>query len=274
VIFPYPDTAMLILESFVASSADALSLGGDRLFVSDDFLAVIDGETPKGPAKAQQPDSTAAQIICDSLASAPASISPYELIEKISLDIRSAPEWDLNLAAVAAIWMRASSCVVRVGNVWVGIDDKVLKPTKLIDDIAAQARALALSALLAKGATPTELRESDPGRELILPLMRMAQAFRNVPDSRYGFGILDGSLVPAEFIEIIPIHKTAEVVFLASDGYDSPTGSLTESNAEMERSCLADPLRIGIEGAASTKAVRTGAVTADDRAFLSFRPFH
>jgi hypothetical protein len=265
---------MLILESFVASSANDNTLGGDRLFISDDFLAVIDGETPKRPSKAQQPDAAAAQIICNSLASAPASIGPSELIEKISLDIRSAPEWDLNLAAVAAIWMRASSCVVRVGNVWVGVDDRILKPTKLIDDIAAQARALALNANLAKGATTTELRESDPGREVILPLLRMAQVFRNMPDSKYGFGILDGSLVPAEFIEIIPIHETAQVVFLASDGYDSPTGSLSASNATMERACLADPLRIGIEGPASTKAVRNGADTADDRAYISFKPYH
>lgn len=146
-----------------------------------------------------------------------------------------------------------------------GVDEST---RSALDDVASRARAAVTRALLIGGATVDGLLRSDPGREMILPLLEKQHLFRNtLVDPGFAIPAIDGTTVPAELITVRGVEPGTEVVF-ASDGYPKALASLAESEAYLADSLRKDPLRVWMHP--STKGVRPGQVSYDDRAYIRF----
>jgi len=131
----------------------------------------------------------------------------------------------------------------------------------------AVARALVLECELQRGATIEELRENDPGRVFIEPLLRSINRLRNGSSSgRYGLAGFDGITTPEVLTFDVP--DDVDEVVLATDGYPEVVATLEETERRLHARIQADPLLM--KTPPMTKGVRPGYVSFDDRAYLRF----
>lgn len=83
---------------------------------------------------------------------------------------------------------------------------------------------------------------------------------------KYGHCVFNGNTpieeFPIEMVKVIKVHKNSELV-LASDGYPILKGTLNESERELKRLILEDPLCY--KENCSTKGVAKGNISFDDR---------
>ena len=109
-------------------------------------------------------------------------------------------------------------------------------------------------------------KSDDPGRDAIMPFLRMQSAFTN-KRGKYGYFVFDG-FTDAEYpIRSIRVTPGDEVV-LASDGYPILERTLARSEAQLARLKADDPHLIDIYP--STKGFTPGLDSFDDRAYIRF----
>ncbi|MFC8957505.1 hypothetical protein ACFT8P_33465 [Streptomyces sp. NPDC057101] len=154
----------------------------------------------------------------------------------------------LGPSAVTAVFMAGRGEVWRVGDVRVALradeDWRTYPADKKIDQVVAGARAAYLRCLLAEGIPLPALAVTDPGRSMMLPVLRGQNRLANRID-HYGHGLLDGTDVPAEFLRVFPVDTTVREVVLAPDGHPAPAPALPEAEAALASFLAADPLRVG-----------------------------
>jgi hypothetical protein len=133
------------------------------------------------------------------------------------------------------------------------------------ENALALARALVLQCELQRGATIAELRQSDPGRAYIVPLLHSIRSLRNERSSqRHGFAAFDGVTIPE--ILTFDVPEDVDQVVLATDGYPQLCDTLGESEQKLRERIQSDPLLM--HDPPMTKGVRPGHVSFDDRAYL------
>ena len=259
-----------IIEKLTVSKTGNDSLNEDAYVVTDTVVAVFDGETDKRDAiqGSTSPGRIAAQILAGAAAELPEDIDPEIMVKYLGQAVLSVSKPEVEPVAVGAILNLNSRCLVRVGDISVGINGAFNCSRKRIDEIAGQARAALLMSELRSGTTMDYLRAADPGRKMILPLLRAASKWRNQSDPEFGFGAFDGSDVPAEFIDVFEIPSGSDVV-LASDGYDDPQPTLAESEKLLAESIKRDPLRLGPPP--GTKGVHVDNCSFDDRTYVRIK---
>lgn len=244
------------------------------------FAAVIDGATDKsgrsygdltGGALAARhvaaalerlgPEAEAAAAV----AAITAELDTMRAHWNIDPEDRVAPSAVAVIFAVRArqVWRVGDSHLAwRAGGAWTRHVGE-----KAVDVAAASARAAYLTCLLEGGATVAELAAEDPGRAMILPiLMRQSQLANSDAEHPFAYGVLDGTAVPARFIETFTLPGDVEEVVMASDGYLDPAETLTGAEDELAVSLAGDPLRIGDRPA--TKGLAPGANSFDDRTYV------
>jgi glycerophosphoryl diester phosphodiesterase len=272
---------MEVLEQFVEAKSGRPAKCEDFVVVGDHFLAVIDGATDKTGAKFRGVSGGrfAAEVIGAAIPNLEPAITGRDAITEISraLDVAlqdaGAPVPDDRPSAVCAIYSREQRQIWRVGDVTIRLNGRSRYGTKRIDRVTAGTRSAFLQSLhLYAQHTPAEQGPEDApdiGRDLILPLLRNQHLFRNArrSQSRFAHGAIDGQLVPREFIEITPVDFGTEVM-LASDGYPRVLDTLEKSETYLHKDLARDPLRIWRHP--STKGVRQGDLSYDDRAWLRF----
>jgi len=170
----------------------------------------------------------------------------------------------VHAAASVAVLHIPSRRIVRVGDVTVGINGSFDAPVKEVDRIAAQARATLLMSLIQRGCDLDSLCRDDPGRQMILPLLRASSVWHNVEHECLGAGVIDGTHTPRSLIDVFDAPKGAEVI-LATDGYVNPCHSLEQSESELLKLIQRDPLRISEPP--GTKGVLPGNQSFDDRTY-------
>lgn len=267
-----------VIESFVESKQAEPALCEDSIVECNGFLAVFDGATDKTDARyAGVPGGRfAVDTLARALAACPSDIGATDCIAELTQALReevaahgpASPPED-SPSASAVIYSAARSEIWQVGDCSWRIDDVVGGGSKRIDQIVAAARSALLRALLHAGKAVNELRASDPGRAMVMPLLEEQHRFRNLvdPASELAFGALDGNPVPERFIDVMPTSSGAEIV-LATDGYPRLLQTLAQSEEYLRRDIEEDPLRIGRHP--STKAVAPQHKSFDDRAYLRF----
>ena len=263
---------MEVLERFLLSKTGDRSGGEDRVVITHDFAAVIDGATAKYGVKPgmASPGALAADAIADALSGLPAQCNGEAAIAKLDQAVSDigagGPEAP---SAVCAVYSSARRQLWIAGDVGARVNDQIWPATKAVDDIASAVRAAIIRADLLNGAPMETLRQSDPGREAILPLLKRQAAFANLNDGDpLSFCTLDGRGQAAELIKIIDVPVGATVV-ICTDGYLSPAPTLRQAEDELAASLASDPLRV-LEHP-TTKAVMENAVSFDDRAYVRFR---
>ncbi|MET9779033.1 GNAT family N-acetyltransferase [Streptomyces sp. NPDC006367] len=253
----------------------------DELLITDDLVAVIDGATDKSGRDygGLTGGARAAQCVRDTLARMAPGTTPCEAVEQITAALAELRErWNVPAedpvapSAVAAVVVPALHLVWRVGDVHVALRRAAtwtrLPATKRIDDVLAGSRAAYTHCMLAGGRSQEEIAEHDPGRAVILPILKEQGRLANRPGP-YGYGVFDGTPVPADFVEIIPFDNDVEEVVLATDGFLSPAATLAAAEAELREAIVQDPLRVGVNP--GTKGIRPGADSFDDRTYVRVR---
>ncbi len=259
-----------VIEALSVAKSGQDELNEDVLVVSDSVVAVFDGATDQsGSTHRPSPGRRAALALGGAVLEITDSDTPEVAVKGLHEALTGLGNGSsAEPVAVGAFVHLDTRRIVRVGDVAVGIDGPAQLPAKRIDVIAAEARAALLGSLLSAGHDLDELRGCDPGREMILPLLRSARQWRNVAESPYGFAAFDGHGTPAAMIEVFEAPPGSEVI-LASDGYPSPERSLEQSEAALAASIERDPLRIA--DPPGTKAVRPGHLSFDDRTYVRLR---
>ncbi|WP_394426478.1 GNAT family N-acetyltransferase [Streptomyces sp. SGAir0957] len=259
----------------------AASTNEDELLITDELVAVIDGATDKSGRDygGLTGGARAAQCVRDTLARMAPGTTPGEAVEQITAALAELREqWNVPAddpvapSAVAAVVVPALGLVWRVGDVHValrrGESWTRLPATKRIDDVLAGSRAAYTHCLLAGGRSEDEIAEHDPGRAVILPILKEQGRLANRPGP-YGYGVFDGTPVPADFVEIIPFDSDVKEVVLTTDGFLSPAATLAAAEDELREAISQDPQRVGVNP--GTKGIRPGADSFDDRTYARIR---
>ncbi|MEV0636415.1 hypothetical protein AB0I77_15885 [Streptomyces sp. NPDC050619] len=256
----------------------ALACNGETLTLG----AVVDGANKSGrDYGGKTGGARAAECVADTLQTLPADSAPAAALDAVTdqlADLRR--DWSISAddllapSAVAAVLLPERGQIWRVGDVHVAIrrDDhwETHPADKKIDRAVAGARAALLHCRLAQGDSMDALAATDPGREMIMPILRAQNVLANTDgDNPLGFGVLDGRRVPPRYLEVFNLDESVTEVVLASDGYLSAAPTLKEAEANLSASLTSDPLRIGEH--ASTKAVSPGASSYDDRTYIRVR---
>lgn len=254
-----------VVEASTCSKTGNEMFNEDVFVVCDDVVAVFDGETNKEQPADPAPGRSTALALADAVKNLPTGCDPETTVKFLQESVAALPEHGCSTAAVGAVLDVRYRRLTRVGDIAVGINGRFDFRRKRLDDIAAASRAALLHACLLAGSTVEALRADDPGREMIVPLLRAAKSWRNQTGSRFGFPSLDGGSTPLEMIDVFEIPVGSEVV-MATDGYIDPRPTLRSSEELLARTIEADPLRINEPP--GTKGVHPSNVSFDDRTFV------
>jgi glycerophosphoryl diester phosphodiesterase len=129
-------------------------------------------------------------------------------------------------------------------------------------------RAYYLTALIQQGlSVESILAGDDPGRELILPMLKEESKLRNVDlPGRWYWGSIDGTRVPERHIKQIDLPSDPVTVCLATDGYQRLFGSLEQTERALRDTIARDPLMISVYP--ETKGVYRDQSSFDDRTYV------
>lgn len=272
---------MKILEIHIASKTSNLFDCEDDIFISSDYIALMDGVTSKseGNLFGVPSGKVCVDIICNALLEAAPNLTAYQMFQFLTYSIYKKYE-ELNLveyfesnlserlSSSIIIYSRYSNQVWRVGDCQYIIDNKKSKQLKKIDILHSHIRCLYLNKKLTIDDDVSKLQDFDSGREWIMPLLKNQFVLQNInSDTDWGYGAVDGFNIPTQYIEIIDISKSCTIIF-ASDGYPKLYPNLEESERFLFEYLKIDPLMIG--EFKSTKGLKTGNMSFDDRSYIKF----
>jgi len=252
----------------------------DAVVITAAHIAVIDGATDIGDRRYQgmTPGRFAMETLRAALMVLPADIAADAAIDHLSHVLFAAasatgmrPDAHVRPTATIACYSAHHRQVWRVGDAYVRIGGFVSTPHTELDILASGTRAAYDRAMIALGTPLAEIEVHDPGREVVLPILRLQTRFQNDPAdfAEFGRGTIDGRHVPTRFRETWTVHPGTEVV-LSTDGYPSPAPTLAQAEAELAELLVRDPLRID-RAHPGTKGRRPGQASFDDRAYVRLR---
>jgi hypothetical protein len=257
---------MRVLTAFSRGKGAARNL--DRFVVTDDWVAVFDGVTPKSPDLDAATAATAA-LVDDLVAvvrSAAPDLDPVVLVDRLA-EVAADHQGEHRPAAAGAVFSLRRRQVVVITDVWVSVDGVATFYGHDFETVVTQARRALTEAELAAGRSVDELRAEDPGRRAVHQLLVGEAALRNVDaDGPYFYAALDGRPIPHRLLTVLDVPPVARTLCLASDGYPVLESTWEETEAALRRDLEADPLRIGPHG--GPKALALGAESDDDRTFV------
>jgi hypothetical protein len=244
------------------------SAGADRLLVTDDFWGVVDGSSAKGPEAGTAPTGAElADIVETAVHDIPVDADAVSAIDILTRAIagRAAPDYLHSASVVLYSGFRNEIWLVGSGGFCVDGHAATFSPPHEL--AASRVRAAFLTASLREGRSLDQLATDDPGRELILGLLRQERHLRNVDEEgNYYFGALDGRTVPTRHILARTLPDAARNITLVTDGYPVVLPTLDECESALAEILADDPLLIGRHP--QTKSLRPGDRSFDDRALI------
>lgn len=270
---------MQIIEQFMQGKNPDPSRCEDALVVTEHFAAVIDGATDKTGIDygGKTGGRVASECVADALRKLDPDADLRTLVEAATSLLRdrvTATEDTVDLGihdgptAVFVAYSASRNEVWRVGDcAWMGAGEHHAE-TKRIDHITTDARVLLLSSLLLQGRTVDDLEATDPGWDMVSPMLKNQHLFRNIAaddGTGFSFGAIDGRHVPDRFLEVWAVPPGSELV-LQTDGYLELSPSLEAAEEALKQDLSDDPLRIGTYP--SVKGVLPGNCSFDDRSYL------
>ncbi len=261
---------MEIIEKSIIGKSTDQSLCEDGLFISEDFIAVIDGVTAKSPEffNGKTGGRAAMESILKTLEKVDKNITKNDLFkilnEHISELYNISP--DGRASACAIIYSKAYNEIWCCGDCQCLINNTLYLNEKEIDSIFSKARALVLEIALLQGKTEDELLENDIGREFIKPILETQHLFEN-SNNQFAYEVLNGKNLRYDLIKTYKVN-TGDTVVLASDGYPVLKNTLEESENELKKVIKENPLCN--KAYLSTKGVKKGNMSFDDRTYIKF----
>ncbi len=268
------------MDEFLQSKTGKLEDCEDCVYVSKNFVAVIDGFTSKTGRRWNDETGgrAAGQIISRVFDEMPRDFTARAAVDLMTTAIRDSYKRFDALKDVqrdpkqrmAAFFAAISLCrkeVWVVGDCQLLLGGQVVTHRKAVDRLLADVRALRLELEILKGATLEQLQQHDTGREFIMPLLEEQSRLQNNPPAgEYWYPAIDGFPVPDSGIIVKPIPNSINSIVLATDGYPVLKDSLKESEDALQEILKRDPLLF--REYKSTKGMSRGSASFDDRAFI------
>ncbi len=266
-----------IIESFIKGKINE-DLCEDILFISEDFIAIIDGVTSKSDFlyQNQTTGKLASTMIRDVLLNANKEDTLHQIIKKVNAAFKEFYEkvafpyskTEKGLQAACVIYSDFYNEIWMVGDCQAAVDGMVYINPKVSDTILSETRSLVMNTLYKEAGGNSSTKVDDTARNIILPWILKSTIYANDASSHYGYSVFNGENIPMELVKIIKLdHKHHEIV-LTSDGYPSVKQSLKESEDELAKVLKEDPECYKYYR--STKGTKVGQVSFDDRAYVRF----
>ena len=265
-------------EKFIMGKNGTDTFCGDAIVDTDDFIAVIDGATPKGERlwEGMRGDVYISMIISNAIKKLDRNICAQDAIEAINHAVFEAYEQngvkfeslatEETLQASVIIYSAARHEVWNFGDCLLRINNRDYNNIKKLDNLMSDFRTFMIEAEMIKGNYHYDPNGSDYGRECILPYLKMQGIFANT-DYYFGYDVINGGKIHAEHVKVYAVQSGDRVV-LSSDGYPKLFDTLEESEHYLEVSLKEDPDCIyALKG---TKGMRSGNISYDDRSYIGF----
>lgn len=272
-------TLLRNLTSVIAKDGVS-SFCGDTYVWSDNYIAVIDGATPKGEMlwDGMKGDVFVAKLIADAIT----EMDPELSASKAMLHINEVVRQSYNTHAIdftkltPAERLQASVLVYSVsrhevwsfGDCMLRINQRNFINRKEGDQLFAALRAFCIQIERdRRGDDADEQELSAYGREKILPYLKeyVSLANRNVP---FGYDVIDGGHIDPNHVKVYAVQKD-DCVVMASDGYPMLYDTFEDTEEHLRRLLEEDPYCIGV--LRDTKGIVPGDQSFDDRTYVSFR---
>lgn len=264
-----------IIEQKSISKTGIEANNEDGIFVSDNYVAVIDGATSKDSNLYE--GRTGGQVVRDIIISTLKKLDGNETsaygVRIIQNEIEKqfpAAEF-FHACASAVIFNVRKRCIWMVGDCQACVNGKKYTNNKIIDDINSRTRAMVLEAFIMDGNPESEILKNDVGREMIMPFLKLQRKFENKP-GYFGYPVFNNVGMPDEILHSkivnIDVPENSEIV-LASDGYPELKPTLKESEEKLSNIIATDPLCY--KRYFSTKGLKKGNVSFDDRTYIRFK---
>ena len=259
---------MKVIESKTEGKAPG-RLSEDNLVITPEFIAVIDGVTPKsdftyeGKSTGRLAAELVGQVVEEMGADEDCRMFVRRCNEKFRdfykkikfpYDIR-----EKGLQAAAIIYLDHFREIWMIGDCQALVDRVEYQQPKKSDVILSQFRSL----MMALGA------EAGDARAQIEPWILKATAFANKAGNSYGYSVLNGGEIPEELVKVIRLSEGEHEIVLASDGYPVLKPTLQQSEQELERIMKDDPQCCRLYE--STKGLKPGNKSFDDRTYVRFQ---
>jgi len=285
-----PVSLWAIESTHIQGKAQDSSLCEDTFLASPTGLnAVIDGVTSLRKndwvfdSVSMSSGKFASLTAKKTLEALPAGTSPREVIDLATRELHLAIEAqkpgcppEYRPACSISVFDPYLNLAYSVGDCWIGFayrnGSALLNQVKTEEEkLFAHMRGMVLAAQEIDGHPWfPESGIPDPGREAIIPLMKVKRNFGNTT-GKHGFGLVDGSPVPSFHLRVLPAGEDVRRVVLATDGYpalkvtsDTP---FEDSESQLQEMLAEDPRCVGI--LAGTKGLLPGQCSYDDRAWVS-----
>ena len=264
----------------------------DAWVVTPEYACVVDGATSPTSKRWTRFNLTggqwASQILCRAIGELSSSkITAEDIVAELTGSLHQAyQEEDGALqvmtecpeeraTASLVLYSNRLQQVILVGDCQVAFLNKAgeivqhHQPTKYIDTVTSQARACFWQA--EKLNHDFEEEDTDPGRDMIHPLLLRQRCFQNNPRAPlpYRYWTMDGFPIAKEGIQVITVPESVHEIILASDGYPMLYPTLDETEAYLHETITEDPMMISKYP--TTKGVRKGAESFDDRTYLRIK---
>lgn len=265
---------MKIIEQFIKGKRQNGVLCEDGLFVSGDYICVIDGVTSKGKQTwdgIYTSGGFAKEIILKTLENMPPRADKKTFFDTLDLSLGAAYDAQVQndciteyLRACIIVYSAAHKKIWSLGDCACIINGQKHENPKAIDLLLSGLRAFVTESAKKDGA---DITQSDIGRQAILPFLNEQLKFENDGDSIFGYGVLNGHGVNMDFINEYDVRE-GDTVVLASDGYPVLCDSLDESEAELAKLLEIDPMCIREN--IGTKGIDKDNCSFDDRTYIKF----
>ncbi|QTQ13812.1 hypothetical protein HRQ91_04695 [Treponema parvum] len=266
---------MKIVESIVKGKRND-GYCEDILTITDHFIAVIDGVTPKSDFTCgkKKTGRIAAELIEKAVKKSAPDADCGDIIKNCNAafeDFYKQTDFPYNkkeygLQAVGAIYSVAKREIWLIGDCQAMVDGVPYTNIKKSDVILAGLRSMILH--LEKDKAFDGGSFVDEGRKAILPWIVQSTAFANRNDTPYGYALINGDKIPESLIKRIRLPEKSSEVVLASDGYPILFPTLQQSEDELTRLLHEDPYCFRFY--ASTKGIENGNISFDDRTYVRF----
>lgn len=248
------------------------------LFISENFIAVIDGVTSKSKFdyNGQTTGKIAAQLVWNALSEIDAKTDVQHFIAEVNKAFEAFyrkvdfpyDKQQVGLQAACVVYSSYHNEIWMIGDCQARVGDAVYFNPKKSDEILADFRCMAFKIMCDEGASIKELEKDDKARAIILPWIVKATRFANDDSTEYGYSIFNGQPIPDSLIRKIQLNGHKNEIVLTSDGYPTVEKTLDEAEKTLNRILKEDPACF--TQVHSTKGLAIGQTSFDDRTYVRF----
>lgn len=251
----------------------------DALFLSEDFIAVIDGVSSKTDFRYQGKTTgkIAAELITATLQILPADADLSDFIaavnsaysdcyEKISFPKQERQE--KGLQAVCALYSKHRRTIWQIGDCQILVDGKEFKNPKKSDRIICEMRNLILEELRQRDGDFLPSKHETEVLDVLFPWMVQTIRFANSTATDYGYSVLNGISIPESLIQTITLDPSVHEIVLASDGYPRLYQTLAQSEQALAEMLQKDPQ--GCRLFDTVRLIKEHQKSFDDRTYIRF----